>query len=618
MYQERALKGLNTVPALTAVGLLAVCTVANAGSSGASLAFSYPNGFAGATNAIQTSASAHFAGSAISLTSASAGQHQAGAAWYKTQQNIQSFTTDFTFQAPSGLAVPSTVGITFCVQNSNLTTNPTPPYGGVWYGDYAAADANLAGYGAYNSGHQYPIGNSVAIKFDLNPASQSNYPSGGSPSSTGLYIDGGPWAALVPQNDLNPYEINFYSGHIMAAHVVYDGSLLTLTLRDTSTNAQYRTSWPVNIPAIVGSNTAYVGFTSGTIPAVASNVLTWSFSQGYAPKLSAPNFSVAGGSYSSAQSVSLSAPAGATIYYTTNGHPPTTSSNQYAGPISVSSSEIVQAIAVEAGYTDSPVAVANYDIGPTGTPLINFARGFTNGANLMTVNGSARINGSTIQLTDTNTLEAGSAWYDVPVNVQSFTTNFTLQLLHPNANGMTFTIQNQPPASAGSSIRYVSGGPNAIGNNQSGLGYSGATGNVDGQNAGLLNSVAVKFDLWNGSGNTTGLYTNGADLTTGGIDMTGSGVNLHSGNPLAVTIGYDGTTLKMTITDTKTNASFSKSWAINIPAIVGGATAYVGFTGATGGQTALQDVLSWTYSTSSGNQAQSIPVPQPPTDVHIQ
>src|SRR5579871_743509 len=589
MFQERALKGLNTVPALTALGLLAVCTVASAGSSGASLVFSYPNGFAGATNAIQTQASARFAGSAISLTSASSGQHQAGGAWYKTQQNVQSFTTDFTFQAPSGLSVPSIVGLTFCVQNSNLATNPTPSFGGIWYGDHAVGDSNLSGYGAYMG--QHPIGNSVAIKFDLNPASQANYPSGGSPSSIGLYINGGPWAALIPQNDLNPYGINFYSGHIMAAHIVYDGALLTLTLRDTSTNAQYRTSWPVNIPAIVGGNTAYVGFTSGTIPAVASNVLTWSFSQGYAPRLSAPSFSVNGGSYSSAQSVSISAPTGATIYYTSNGQPPTTSSNQYTGPISVSSSEIIQAIAVETGYTDSLVAVANYDIGPAGTPLINFASGFTNAGNLMTVNGSARLNGSAIQLTDTNTLEAGSAWYDVPVNVQSFTTNFTLQLLHPNSNGMTFTIHNQPPASSDGSIRYVSGGPNAIGNNQSGLGYSGSTGGVGGQNAGLLNSVAVKFDLWNGSGNTTGLYTNGSDLTTGSIDMTGSGVNLHSGNPLAVAIGYDGTTLKMTITDTKTNASFSKSWAINIPAIVGASTAYVGFIGATGGLTALQDVL---------------------------
>jgi len=402
----------------------------------------------------------------------------------------------------------------------------------------------------------------------------------------------------------------------MAGHIVYDGSILTLTLRDTVTNAQYRTSWPLDIPSITGSNTAWVGFTAGTIPAVANHLVSWSFSEGYAPRLPAPSFSVAGGSYPSEQSVSISANPGATIYYTTNGQQPTTSSNKYTGPISVSSSEVLQAVAIGAGNTDSLVAVANYQIAPAGTPLINFPSGFGTASNLVTVNGSAQFIGSALQLTDSgNNGEAGSAWYVVPVNVQSFTTNFTLQLLNPKANGMTFTIQNQPPASSDSSILYVSGGPNAIGNNQSGLGYSGSTNGMGGQNAGLLNSVAVIFDLYDGSGNLTGLYTNGAMPTGSSVDMSSSGLSLHSGNPLNVTLAYNGTTLKMTIADTKTKASFSKSWAINIPATVGGNTAYVGFTGATGGLTAVQDVMSWTYSASQG---QTAAVPAPPTNLRVQ
>ena len=90
-------------------------------------------------------------------------------------------------------------------------------------------------------------------------------------------------------------------------------------------------------------------------------------------------------------------------------------------------------------------------------------------------------------------------------------------------------------------------------------------------------------------------------------------MSLHSGNPLNVTLAYDGTTLTMTITDTKTKASFSKSWTINIPATVGGNTAYVGFTGATGGQNALQNVLSWTYAA----RAQSA-VPAAPSNLRVQ
>ncbi|MBV8855136.1 MAG: hypothetical protein JOY91_17115, partial [Sinobacteraceae bacterium] len=43
-------------------------------------------------------------------------------------------------------------------------------------------------------------------------------------------------------------------------------------------------------------------------------------------------------------------------------------------------------------------------------------------------------------------------------------------------------------------------------------------------------------------------------------------------------------------------ASFSASKAINIPAIVGAKSAYVGFTVGTGGLSATQKILTWTYS----------------------
>ena len=68
-----------------------------------------------------------------------------------------------------------------------------------------------------------------------------------------------------------------------------------------------------------------------------------------------------------------------------------------------------------------------------------------------------------------------------------------------------------------------------------------------------------------------------------------------SGHPLAVALTYNGTTLAMTIEDTVTHATFSNSWAIDIPTTVGGDTAYVGFTASTGFQIAGQKVLSWTY-----------------------
>jgi len=59
---------------------------------------------------------------------------------------------------------------------------------------------------------------------------------------------------------------------------------------------------------------------------------------------------------------------------------------------------------------------------------------------------------------------------------------------------------------------------------------------------------------------------------------------------------YDGTTLAMTITDPTAQKSFSATWPLNIPAAVGAPTAYVGFTGGTGGSTATQEIITWNYT----------------------
>lgn len=76
-----------------------------------------------------------------------------------------------------------------------------------------------------------------------------------------------------------------------------------------------------------------------------------------------PTISPSGGAYNSAQSVTISdTTAGATIYYTTDGSAPTTSSTQYSGPITVSASGTVKAISAANGSQNSAVATATYTI----------------------------------------------------------------------------------------------------------------------------------------------------------------------------------------------------------------------------------------------------------------
>jgi len=78
-----------------------------------------------------------------------------------------------------------------------------------------------------------------------------------------------------------------------------------------------------------------------------------------------PTFSPAQGTYTGTQHVSiLCATTGATIYYTTDGSPPTASSNKYANPIAVSASETIEATAVALDYAQSATAIAVYTIKP--------------------------------------------------------------------------------------------------------------------------------------------------------------------------------------------------------------------------------------------------------------
>jgi hypothetical protein len=62
---------------------------------------------------------------------------------------------------------------------------------------------------------------------------------------------------------------------------------------------------------------------------------------------------------------------------------------------------------------------------------------------------------------------------------------------------------------------------------------------------------------------------------------------------------HNGITLTLNLTDTVTGKSFTYSSAINIPTTVGSSTAYVGFTGGTGGLSAIQNIKTWTFTSGT-------------------
>ncbi|MGB8322361.1 MAG: chitobiase/beta-hexosaminidase C-terminal domain-containing protein, partial [Candidatus Acidiferrum sp.] len=320
----------------------------------------------------------------------------------------------------------------------------------------------------------------------------------------------------------------------------------------TTSSTRYTAPFTLTASTTFNAIAAGTGMLASTVSSATYTLLT---------QVATPTFNPAPGSYTAVQSVTISTTtANATIYYTTDGSTPTTSSSKYSGPVSISATETLSAIAVATGLSNSPVASGLYTIS-LGVTSINFASGFSSGG--MNLISAAKLNGTALELTDGNGSEATAAWYQSEANIQSFTTDFTFQNTggtNPQGDGFTFTIQGNNSS--------------AVGPLGGGLGYGpdNVTNPSTASNSPILNSIAIKFDLYSNAGegsDSTGLYTNGASPTIPALDMTSSGVNLHSTDIFQAHITYDGTTLKLTLTDTVTNTAFSSSWPVNIPQIVG-------------------------------------------------
>ena len=140
----------------------------------------------------------------------------------------------------------------------------------------------------------------------------------------------------------------------------------------------------------------------------------------YTPPTGTPAFSPSGGTFTAAQTVTITdATQGATIYYTTNGSAPTTSSTKYTGPISVKANTTLKAIAVAPGHTTGSAGTAAYSIElPATTPAFSPAAGTYKVAQTVTI--SDAISGATMYYTTNGTVPTtASTKYTGPISVKA-------------------------------------------------------------------------------------------------------------------------------------------------------------------------------------------------------
>ncbi len=185
----------------------------------------------------------------------------------------------------------------------------------------------------------------------------------------------------------------------------------TVTIGDFDGTAYYTTDG--SNPETSSTRTAYAGpFTvsqSETIQVVAyssvgsgySNVTSAYFNIGSSSTLGTPIISPDGGSYTTAQTVTIGNIYG-TAYYTTDGSNPETSSTRttYTEPLTVSQSETIQAVnSSSVGWSNVGVASFTIGSGSTGVTILSIPTVSTGSAtaiadNDATLNGSITSNGS--------------------------------------------------------------------------------------------------------------------------------------------------------------------------------------------------------------------------------
>jgi hypothetical protein len=226
------------------------------------------------------------------------------------------------------------------------------------------------------------------------------------------------------------------------------------------------------------------------------------------------------------------------------------------------------------------------------------------------------------QLTSGTANQTGATWYTTPQVVQNgFTSSFQFQFTSPSsppADGIAFVIQN----SSASAIGYTGGNGGALGYGDADASINPSTG------AGIPNSLAIEFDTFqnawdpaavNGSVSHVAVQSCGTGPNTSHHNQLcggNSGSNSTLGAPVVTPNMSDGAIHNVTITYFAACSTCSPATPANLHVkldgvdlypngvnadlssigLGDGGTAFVGFTGATGGDFETQNILNWEFT----------------------
>lgn len=219
--------------------------------------------------------------------------------------------------------------------------------------------------------------------------------------------------------------------------------------------------------------------------------------------------------------------------------------------------------------------------------------------------------GRVLHLVSATGSDVGAAFATTQRSVTNgFSTAFDFRLTNPGgssdgvavgADGFVFTLQRI--------------GASAIGQSGEGMGFLGI-GNA---------SLGVEFDTFLNS-NRGDLDSNHIGIDTAGsvnsVAKTAAGAitpDFDNGTKWTSWVDYNGTTLEVRVSNTGTRpTSPNLSYAISsasMQTLLGGTSAFVGFTAGTGGAYANHDIVAWTFADQyvPGGVTPGLAIPEPST-----